>query len=237
MRRSWWRPGVDYQATLAKYTRADAVLAATAVVLGYALLFLEGWQARTSPPPNALAEIGTDLAVLAMWGALLGGVVALRRQGAGALGLGRGHLGASLRAGAIAAGLLLAVALVIGVIGRGALPTPRLAWFVWGIPYYLCIAVTEELLWRGFVTPRLSAAWRRRWLGVALGGVLFGLSHIPFHWMVSGLGLWQFLASSWWMVVIPALWHLPLTWLYAKWNSLLAPVLLHLVMNWSSFLT
>lgn len=48
-----------------------------------------------------------------------------------------------------------------------------------GVPYYLVvIRFCEELLWRGFVTTRLAAAFRHPWMGVVLAGALFGLSHL-----------------------------------------------------------
>lgn len=235
---SWWSPCEEYRANVARFTRTDALLAFALVVLSYAALFFEGLRSLTQPPSDEPSQIAQGLVDLAVWTVLLVGVVVIRKQGAWGLGLGRVQLWASLRAGVVVAGIVIAVAFFIGLVRRLALPDVRAEWFTWGIPYYLLvIGLNEELLWRGFVTPRLSSLWRRRWVGVAVSGVLFGLSHIPFHWMNSGLGLGEFLTSSYWMVLIPMLWHLPLWWLYSRWNSLLAPTLLHFAMNWSSLLT
>ncbi len=45
----------------------------------------------------------------------------------------------------------------------------------------------EELIWRGYVIPRLEARGRSRWAVIALAALSFALIHSPLHWPLTFL--------------------------------------------------
>ena len=184
-----------------------------------------------------MTQLAVGFAETAVWIAIIWWLAARRGQRPSSFGFSTSRLGRSLIAGAVVAAIFIAGTAALGLVMNGRLETPQPAWFYWGIPYYLIIiGFTEELIWRGFVTPRLAAQFSHRWIGVTLAGLLFGLSHLPFRYALDPLPLPEFLAANWWAVVIPMAWHFVLWWLYQRWNSLAAPTLMHLAMNWSNLL-
>lgn len=235
--RRWWRPSEDYERQLRRYSRVDMWLALGAVAVSLLTLYLKGLHDAGRSFPGPSAQLAAGFAEAAIWLLLLGTVVALRRQGVPSLGFARKQLVRSLLAGAVLAVLVIAGTAALGLLLDGQLKSPQAYWFTWGVPYYLVvIGFQEELLWRGFVTPRLAAQFTRRWIGVLLAAVLFGLMHLPYQFAISGLAFGDFMAARWLQLIIPMAWHFLFWWLYARWNSLAAPTLVHWAMNWSGLM-
>ena len=236
-RKAWWQTSQEYDRGLRAFGRADLWLALAVVALSFVALYLKGLHDAGRDYLGEAAQLRVGFAEVTIWLVLLGVVVALRRQEAQSFGFSRTRLGRSFTAGLIGAAIMVAATATLGLLLNGSLQQPEPYWFTWGIPYYLVvIGFQEELLWRGFVTPRLEAQFGRRWIGVLLAGVLFGLMHVPYQYAISGMSLGQFLAAGWVQLLIPVGWHFVLWWLYARWNSLAAPTLVHWAMNWSALL-
>lgn len=233
----WLQLSDEYRSETRRFGRPDLWLALAMVTLSLVVLYLKGTYDAGREYPGEAAQLRRGFAEVAIWLLLLGVIVALRGQSARSLGFSRSHLGRSLRAGVIGAAVVVVATALLGLLLNGAIQQPETYWLTWGVPYYLVvIGFQEELLWRGFVTPRLEAQFARRWIGVVLAGVLFGLMHVPYQYAISGLSLGEFLSTGWIQLLIPMGWHFVLWWLYAKWNSLAAPTLVHWAMNWSSLL-
>ncbi len=232
--RAWWRLSSEYEGQLGRFTRGDAGLAIAVVVASVAATVAQGlWFAAQPDYPHIDVRIRVGLAELTVLLLLVGMLAAARRQDARSFGFSRTHLGRSLLVGVVLAAVFLGVARAIGM-ASGTAPDVDAYMLSRAIPYYLIvIGFTEELVWRGWATPRLEATFGRRWVGVVLAGILFGLMHLPFTYILNPLPLGEFLGTYWWRMVIPFAWHFPLWWLYGRFNSLAAPTLLHLAMNLS----
>lgn len=85
----------------------------------------------------------------------------------------------------------------------------------------LCIAVYEEIVFRGFLLTRLHALVRRWWLAVLIGAAAFGLLH--YYEGALAVGVVTFLG-----VVMGTL--------FVWRKSLVAPIILHLFHNLSMFM-
>lgn len=94
----------------------------------------------------------------------------------------------------------------------------------------------EELVFRGFIGPRLYGAFKRKWLSVLLTGLLFATAHGYSGIEVYGRGFFDFTFSN---VLTNApvyyiLMHVILHWLHAKYNNIWEPIMLHFFINLSS---
>ncbi|MGQ9649560.1 MAG: lysostaphin resistance A-like protein [Phycisphaerae bacterium] len=96
---------------------------------------------------------------------------------------------------------------------------PRLSWQQ-KLVLCLCIAIYEEIVFRGFLLTRLHVLVRRWWLAVVIGAVLFGLLHHYQGWLaVGGVTLLGLIMGA----------------LFAWRKSLVAPVTMHLFHNFAVF--
>nr|NLD40406.1 CPBP family intramembrane metalloprotease [Actinomycetales bacterium] len=230
-RRAWWRLSAEYEAQLPRFGRTDALLALAVAALFTLLVVLSGlWYNSRAEFPSIEARTRLGLAQLTVLLVVLGVLAALRKQDARTFGFSRTHLGRSLLVGAVLAALFLGAARAIAVADGTA---PELTGGILPnlVTYYLAIGFTEELVWRGWVTPRLEGAFRRRWVGVVVAGALFGLMHLPFTYLMDPLPLGKFLATYWWRAAIPFGWHFVFWYLYGRFSSLAAPTLFHLALN------
>jgi membrane protease YdiL (CAAX protease family) len=92
-------------------------------------------------------------------------------------------------------------------------------WFLVGV------ALPEEIVFRGFLMTHL-----RGLIGGSapiVAAILFGLSHFPFQFAISGLPLGAFLAENYWGILMPIALGLAYGFLYAKFNSVAGPVIAH----------
>jgi membrane protease YdiL (CAAX protease family) len=97
---------------------------------------------------------------------------------------------------------------------------PKLSWQQM-LALCLCIAIYEEIVFRGFLLTRLHALVRGWWLAVVIGAVLFGLPH---HY------------QGWWAVCGITLLGLIMGSLFAWRKSLVAPITMHLFHNFAVFM-
>jgi membrane protease YdiL (CAAX protease family) len=198
------------------------------------LLWAQGWLLAAGPRwvgqlPHGLAVVGPgvliELGVIAL-------IIRCRRQSWSDVGLGRTSL---LRSGLVGLGLgavlVVCGAIIPTVIQHASFYQPQFIadqalWFlVW-------VALPEEIVFRGFIMTHL-AGFSRRW-SLPTSAVMFGLSHFPFQFAISGLPLESFLAQNSWMILIPTGWGLIYGLLYAKFNHVLGPVIAHALADTAS---
>jgi len=225
-------PCAAYRESLAGFTRTDVWLAVAMMIASCVDTYRWGrfYATRSSIPHREILARGfIGVAVLL---AAVAVVLAARRQRWRTVGFGTAHVRRSLLVGAVIAAVMLGGSWLVGASLGYPATSPLI--LTYGLPYYLVmIGFFEEVVWRGFVTTRLAAAFRRPWVGVVLAGALFGLSHLVMPLAYGGADVASILIENWWRVPIPFAWHFVLWWLYARYDSLAAPTLLHLAMNLS----
>jgi membrane protease YdiL (CAAX protease family) len=172
--------------------------------------------------PHGLAVVGPGVVVELC---VLGLVVWRRRQGWRDLGFDGAGVGRSTLWGlGLGAALVLGAGVGPTLLQGASFYSPsfiadQAVWFlVW-------VALPEELIFRAFIMTRLQGLiGRASW---AVAALLFGLSHFPFQFAISGLPLGAFLAQNYWMMLIPTGWGLAYGFLYAKFDSVVGPVIAH----------
>lgn len=99
------------------------------------------------------------------------------------------------------------------------------------IYYLIFIAFMEELVFRGYIGTRLYGFFKNKSLSIAVVGIMFTLSHIPFQIMVSQMSLLEFISVNFSNLLNNFIHHLIRQWLYSKYNSIIAPTFLHFIEN------
>jgi membrane protease YdiL (CAAX protease family) len=180
------------------------------------------------PPAFFLPLIGIAILPLALlFAALDGGASAVREM------LGR-TLIVPRQLSVWGLGLLPALLIVTGILLGGSLFARDSFVFSPGITPALIgtliAAWIEEVVWRGFVTPRLlerlTPARASLWLGV-----IWALWHLPFYWN-DGYSAWGPLGWLGWAPFYVAYTYV-LTWLYLRsGGSVLLTTVSHMAVNW-----
>ena len=95
------------------------------------------------------------------------------------------------------------------------------------IYFFVVIALSEEISFRGFIQPRLYPLVKREWLAVLFGGILFVFMHYPYQMAARGMTAaqyWpQFIASA----PFQFFWHLVFTTLYRRYGNIYGSTVLH----------
>ena len=119
------------------------------------------------------------------------------------------------------------ISTIIPGISSGAklLPLKKIASNV--IYFFVVIALSEEISFRGFIQPRLYPLVKREWLAVLFGGILFVFMHYPYQMAARGMTAaqyWpQFIASA----PFQFFWHLVFTTLYRRYGNIYGSTVLH----------
>ena len=93
--------------------------------------------------------------------------------------------------------------------------------------YFIIIALSEEISFRGFIQPRLFPVFKKEWLVILVGGILFVLMHYPFQMTMRGMSFadyWPYFISG---APFQFLWHLAFTFLYRKFGNIWGGTMLH----------
>lgn len=233
----WWQECDEYRVQVAAYRGKDARDALVVYAATLLAMLALGIYHRVAPEwPGNAAAVAIGLIELVVVGGLI--AILLRRRGLSAAhaGFSRTHLGRSLIAGLVLTAIGLGVTRLIGM-ADGYVPPFEPYWLTYALPYYLiAIGFTEELIFRGYMAPRIESVFTKRWKGTAVVGALFAVSHLPFRAVTWTGSLGEFLLDAAIILPITFGWHLVLAWLFRKWNSLAAPTLVHFAINSGSFL-
>ncbi|WP_022759736.1 CPBP family intramembrane glutamic endopeptidase [Butyrivibrio fibrisolvens] len=93
--------------------------------------------------------------------------------------------------------------------------------------YFVIIAFTEEISFRGFIQPRLYPVLKKEWLVYLIGGLMFVSLHYPFQMAVRGMSFMEylpfFLAGAPMQLVL----HYVFTWLYRRYGNIFGATILH----------
>ncbi|MBO6055194.1 MAG: CPBP family intramembrane metalloprotease [Oscillospiraceae bacterium] len=207
----------EYAEQLTRFSVLDAVLA-----LAYYLLILVVYyfMGRTVSLTGRYLGVPVNLALL-----LLPVLLCLKHLSA--VGLSLRNLGRSLLAAAVPGILyLLSFSIIPGIVSRSPLlPAGRILYNLFY--YFIVIAMSEEVGFRGFIQPRLMPLLKREWLCILVGGILFVLMHYPYQMAARGMGFSEYLPRFLENAPMQLLLHFVFTWYCRRYGNLFGSTLLH----------
>ena len=207
----------EYTAQLKSFRLRD-----TYTALGYYVLIMVIYWFMGKIMSDTGKYLGVPVNILIMLIAVLICLKDLSRTG-----LSRRNLRLSLIvAAAIGTAFLLAITVIPGIISHSKLlPLGRIAYNIFY--YFVIIALSEEISFRGFIQPRLYPLVKNEWLTILIGGILFVFMHYPFQMAMRGMTFsqyWpQFIANA----PMQLIWHLAFTELYRKYGNIFCSSVLH----------
>ena len=216
MKAKLFRADPHYLDILQSFTVPDALMA-----LGYYLVILIVYYCAGS----IMARTGKYYGVFVNIALMLIPVIICRKMSS--IGLCKRNLKRSLLVSGVTGILFLLISTIIPGISSGAelLPLKKIASNV--IYFFVVIALSEEISFRGFIQPRLYPLVKREWLAVLFGGLLFVFMHYPYQMAARGMSAaqyWpQFIASA----PFQFFWHLVFTMLYRRYGNIYANAVLH----------
>lgn len=218
----------SYRRETARYGLADGLLAVFVYLLTMAAYYAIGaYQAAT----GKYTGIPVNLALTALCILL----AVLKKDGIGSLGFRKKHAVPAAVTG-LALGLALALFSVITGLAGGNAFSPASKIVSKFFYYLIVIALTEEVVFRGYIQSRLFGLIHNNAGATALAALMFVSMHIPYHMSAAHDTLLSFCAGNWAWFITLFVWHLVFTYLYRRFNSILAPTLFHALMDWSNIL-
>ena len=216
MKTKLFRADPHYLDILHSFTVHDTLMA-----LGYYLVILIVYYCAGS----IMARTGKYYGVFVNIALMLIPVMICRKMSS--IGLCKRNLKRSLLVSGMIGILFLLISTIIPGISSGAklLPLKKIASNV--IYFFVVIALSEEISFRGFIQPRLYPLVKLEWLAVLFGGILFVFMHYPYQMAARGMTAaqyWpQFIASA----PFQFFWHLVLTTLYRRYGNIYGSTVLH----------
>ena len=216
MKTKLFRADPHYLDILHSFTVPDALMA-----LGYYLVILIVYYCTGS----IMARTGKYYGVFVNIALMLIPVMICRKVSS--IGLCKRNLKRSLLVSGMIGILFLLISTIIPGISSGAklLPLKKIASNV--IYFFVAIALSEEISFRGYIQPRLYPLVKREWLAVLFGGILFVFMHYPYQMAARGMTAaqyWpQFIASA----PFQFFWHLVFTILYRRYGNIYGSTVLH----------
>lgn len=123
---------------------------------------------------------------------------------------------------------------IIGPISSGKTLNPNILDNLWTFLYFLiCIAFTEELVFRGFLQTRIQGLIKNKWISIFVVGIMFGLMHVPFQMIRANMSLMDFVLYDLSHLLTTCLIHIYLVYLYTRDNNIIAPTIAHAIINFS----
>lgn len=218
----------SYKNMTSNYNTIDAFIAiGLYIIIMMSYLGMGIFQAKTG------INLGIYVSVALM--ALCIVLVIARKQKLDTIGLTKNHFIKALLTGFVA-GACFSLLNIIPAIQSGGKWTS--SGLLVNIFYYLVIiGLQEEILFRGYIQPRLYGIIKSDALAVILGGIMFATMHIPYQMYNRGIGNFiDFVTSNYVWLILTFMWHTVFNYLYRRFNSLTAPTVAHWLMNLSNTL-
>lgn len=102
------------------------------------------------------------------------------------------------------------------------------------IYYFVFIAFTEEILFRGYIGSRLFIY--RRWLTNVIVGFMFAFAHFPFQAVIQQINFMNYIMDNWFWVFSTIILHTLLQLFYSKYNNFIGPTLIHFSLDFFGWL-
>ncbi|MDO4542308.1 MAG: type II CAAX endopeptidase family protein [Bacillota bacterium] len=222
---TFFRADEAYMENLRHRGRQDGFKALFLFGLYISLVFLLGYLYTTSLPGAFLTAAGRFLDIVAL--GLAVAFLWLGHEKLKTIGINSNNPGKSLALGAIGGIALVAAVTVAEAIGSGR-PRVEAASLVVTVTFVIG-AVSEEMVFRGYIQTRLVGLIKNSYLASALNAILFLSIHYPVKWVVSGeFSLWALPLTY---VICLVLLHFLCDFVYRKTNCLWGSILLHAVYN------
>ncbi|MCR4651075.1 MAG: CPBP family intramembrane metalloprotease [Lachnospiraceae bacterium] len=93
--------------------------------------------------------------------------------------------------------------------------------------YFVIIAFEEELSFRGFIQPRLFPLFKKEWLTLLVGGIMFVLMHYPYQMAARGMGITDYFPLFIAGAPIQLMWHYVFSWFYGRFGNIYGGTVLH----------
>lgn len=165
---------------------------------------------------------------------IVGYVIGVRKQSFESIGFGQKNMIKSIKLG-LAVSLIFVVITVSSAMVQSALLFKPLGFIGYGVFYYLLeIGLLEELMFRGFLQTRLLPFFKRRFISIAIVGVLFMLMHVPFQMGIRDMGFIEYVRYDYVHLLLTLVYHFMFTFLYLKYRHIAAPAIVHFFMNFTS---
>lgn len=90
--------------------------------------------------------------------------------------------------------------------------------------YFLLVAVSEELVFRGFIGTRLNGLIKNKYIVIIVTGILFVIMHFPYRMIAYNMSLGDF--DIGWLINL-FVFHLMMSFIYMKSNSIYGSIIPH----------
>ncbi len=121
---------------------------------------------------------------------------------------------------------ILCYTIIPGIIaGSTFLPAKKIADNVFY--YFVIISFEEELVYRGFIQPRLYPLFKKEWVIWIVGGILFVGSHYPYHMAANEMSIIEYLPLFLAGAPIQFIWHIVFSWFYRRFGNIFGGTILH----------
>ncbi len=220
----------QYKEEVAKYTKKDALIALCLwifMVAAYSAFYLLGQSNEMSFGVNIVFHLVLTAVCIA--------TVLLKKEKLSSIGFRRGTILPSLGIGLVFG--ILAIILYNGVLagvifGRTLRPFASLA--IQLLYFIITIALTEEVVFRGYIQTRLYGLFKSDVSATLVGALLFMLIHVPSRLISGALEIPLYytligLGSNF-------LFHIVFNCLYIRHNAIFGAVVFHALSNWASFM-
>ncbi|OPA80053.1 hypothetical protein BVG16_04695 [Paenibacillus selenitireducens] len=95
----------------------------------------------------------------------------------------------------------------------------------------VCIGLTEEVSFRGFIQTRMLGLIRNKYIAVAVVSIMFAFMHVPFQMIKADMSFVEFIRYDSIHLLITAGMHVYFVYLYTKFNGIVAPTVTHGLVN------
>lgn len=145
------------------------------------------------------------------------------------IGLSKKHVLSSIPVGLISTLPLIALMMYFGDISNNYLDLRGL--FLRFTFHLFCIALVEEIVFRGFLQQIVSESIKNKFIATFLVGILFSASHIPFKLIGSNLSIIDVFNQNIGFLISAIIIHLYLLIIYKKSQNLSSAILTHAIIN------
>ncbi len=97
--------------------------------------------------------------------------------------------------------------------------------------FFICIALVEEISFRGFIQTRIQGLIKNKWLSIFVVGIMFGFMHIPFQMIKANMSFIEFVSLDKYHLITTALIHVYLVYLYTRNNNILSSTISHTLID------
>lgn len=162
-------------------------------------------------------------------------ILIIRKQRIETIGFSKNNIKKSLILGVVSACVVFLINFIPNFLkGNELLPFSQLlSSFIF---YLFVIALTEEIIFRGYIQTRIYGIIKKPSYAILLTAFMFMVMHIPFQMGIAQMDFTTFVANNYITLIFQFSWHIVFNFMYTKYNSIIAPTIFHTVMNWSNYL-